>query len=159
MRQTRTKAGGRPRKFAEESRPVTVTLPERTLQQLAAVNRDRARAIVQVTEALVGAKEGGLPPVEVIQMAKGKSLIVISECECLDGLPWLRLISIAPGRYLLTLEPGTSLESLEIALLDLETRDPPLSDRETAVVRGIRECLTSHRRLRRMSKAELIFVD
>ena len=159
MSQTKPGAGGRPRKFAEESRPVTVTLPERTLRQLAAVNRDRARAIVQVTEVVVGAKEEGFPPVEVIEMSKGKSLIVVSECECLNGLPWLRLISIAPGRHLLTLEPGTSLESLEIALLDLEARDPPLSDRETAVVRGIRECMTSHRRLRRMSKAELIFVD
>lgn len=159
MGQTRTKAGGRPRKFAEESRPVTVTLPERTLRQLATVNNDRARAIVQVTDAAVGARGDGFPPVEVIEMSKGKSLIVVSECACLDGLPWLRLISIAPGRNLLTLDPGTSLESLEIALMDLESRDPPLSDREAAVVRGIRECLTSHRRLRRMSKAELIFVD
>ena len=37
--------GGRPAKFAEPSRPVTVTLPERVLQLLAAVDADRAKAI------------------------------------------------------------------------------------------------------------------
>ena len=43
---------GRPAKFAEPSRPVTVTLPERILDLLAAVDSDRAQAIVKTVEAI-----------------------------------------------------------------------------------------------------------
>jgi hypothetical protein len=45
----KTKIGRRP-KFRGPRRPVTVTLPERTLATLAAIDADRARAIVKVTE-------------------------------------------------------------------------------------------------------------
>jgi len=42
--------GGRPRKFAEPSRPITITLPEKTLRSLERIDTDRGRAIVKVTE-------------------------------------------------------------------------------------------------------------
>ena len=44
--------GGRPAKFAEPSRPITVTLPERVLNLLAAVDPDRAKAITRLVDAL-----------------------------------------------------------------------------------------------------------
>ena len=44
---TRNHAGGRPRKFKEESRPITVTLPESALRQLAVIElRDTGRVIL-----------------------------------------------------------------------------------------------------------------
>ena len=48
----KAKRTGRPAKFAEPSRPVTVTLPERILDLLAAVDSDRAQAIVKAVEAI-----------------------------------------------------------------------------------------------------------
>ena len=48
----KAKRTGRPAKFAEPSRPVTVTLPERILDLLAAVDSDRAQAIVKTVEAI-----------------------------------------------------------------------------------------------------------
>lgn len=159
MEEKKRHAGGRPRKFSEVSRPVTVTLPERTLRILEDVDSDRAKAIVKVTDRMIGGSGRGFPAVEVLEMTRGKALIVVTDCPCLHRIPWMRLIEIAPGRNLLTLEPGTAHETLEVSLMDLEDSDPPLSEKEAAVVRGIRECLASHRRSKRMSRAELIFVD
>jgi hypothetical protein len=47
------KKKGRPPKFRESRRPVTVTLPETTLARLAAINTDRAQAIVKAVGAAV----------------------------------------------------------------------------------------------------------
>ena len=41
---------GRPRKFAEPSRAVTLTLPEHIIDELGKVDADISRAIVRVTE-------------------------------------------------------------------------------------------------------------
>ena len=109
---------GRPPKFLEARRPVTVTLPERTLRQLEAVDSDRAKSIVKVTDAVTRGAGGNTPQVETVEVAKGQALIVIGPSRGLRAIPWLRLVEIAPARYLLALPPGTSVDSLEVAVLD-----------------------------------------
>jgi len=52
---------GRPRKFQEASRPVTVTLPQRTLELLSTFDEDRGRAIVKVTDAVAPRRSGAHP--------------------------------------------------------------------------------------------------
>ena len=42
--------GGRPAKFDEPSRPVTITLPDRILDRLKEIDADRALAIVKAVE-------------------------------------------------------------------------------------------------------------
>ena len=91
--------GGRPPKFREPRRPVTMTLPERILDQLTEIDQDRTRAVVKVTEAVVGTGDGRFKPVELIEMSPGRSLIVVGPSKTLRKIPWLKLIEIARARY------------------------------------------------------------
>ncbi|MDD5707119.1 MAG: hypothetical protein PHR35_14440, partial [Kiritimatiellae bacterium] len=72
--------GGRPRKFAEPSQPVTVTLPKRVLELLSSVDSDRARAISKVTEAACA--DAGLPGREMrlVEVESGSALMVVGPC-------------------------------------------------------------------------------
>ena len=52
MKRTNPNPGGRPAKFDEPSRPVTMTLPDRILDRLAEIGDDRAKAVVKAVEVL-----------------------------------------------------------------------------------------------------------
>lgn len=161
MKQRRkTTTGGRPPKFSEPRRPVTVTLPDRTLAQLAAIDEDRARAIVKITNAVVEGDQRRLRPVELVEMAPGKSLIVVGPSQSLKRISWLKLIEIAPGRYLLTLPSGTAVESLEVALSDLlKGSDAQQNERERGILQELMNLIGHERRTKRMSKAEVLIIS
>lgn len=155
----RSKArGGRPPKFDEPRRVVTVTLPERILRQLSAIQPDLARAIVQVTQTSIVGRIARRPPVELVEVAPGTSVILVGPSRCLRQLPWLRLIEIAPDRYLLTIVPGTAVESLEVAILDLLESVPEEDEYERAILTELRHQIGILRRKRVIWKAELLFV-
>jgi len=151
---------GRPPKFQEPRRPVTVTLPERTLSQLAAIDEDRARAIVKITDAMVGGGRRRSPPVELVEMSSGKSVIVVGPSRTLKRIPWLKLIEIAPARYLLTIPPGTAVESLEVVLHDM-INDPKIRhDKwEHTILHELITMIGHQRRTQRMSKAEILIIN
>jgi hypothetical protein len=151
--------GGRPPKFAERSRPITVTLPERVLKQIEAINPDRARAIVKAVTAAVGADPDAAKPVEVIEMVPGQGLIVVGPCRALRRIPWLRLVEIAPARYLLVVPTGTAIEILEVALHDLLEHLPDTELDERALLEALRQQISRARRSSLMTKAELLFVS
>lgn len=153
-------AGGRPPKFSEPRRPVTVTLPDRTLSQLAAIDEDRARAIVKIADTLTGGDRRRFRPVELVEMAPGKSLIVVGPSQALKRIPFLKLIEIAPARYLLTIPSGTAVESLEVALHDM-LNDPGIQDdeREHAIILELMNLISQQRRTKRMSKAEILIIN
>jgi len=158
-KQKRT-AGGRPPKFSEPRRPVTVTLPDRTLAQLAAIDEDRARAIVKITDTVAGGGRRRFRPVELVEMAQGKSLIVIGPSQSLKRIPWLKLIEIAPTRYLLTIPSGTAVESLEVALSDLlKGPDMQHNERERIILQELMNLIGHQRRTKRMSKAEVLIIS
>jgi hypothetical protein len=152
--------GGRPPKFGEPRRPVTMTLPVRILEQLAVINPDRTLAVVKATEAVMGSSGKQFKLVELVQMAPGKSLIVVGSSLALRQISWLRLIEIAPARYLLTIPSGTPIEALEVALRDL-AHDPEQvkNQRETQVLDDLLQLIGQHRRSMRLSKAELLIID
>lgn len=153
------KKAGRPRKFAEPSHPITVTLPESALRKLALLNSDRARAISEAADAAVRDEAAASCPLQIVEVFKGQCLITIADCPALDRITWLRRVKIAPGRYLLAIPPGTPTESLEVALADLMDEKEHLADTEYEVIQRLRECLAYNRRHRKMSKGELIFVS
>ena len=157
---TRMNSGGRPPKFREPRHPVTMTLPERILDRLAEIDPDRTRAVVKVTEAVLGTGRGYFKPVELVEMAPGKSLIVVGPSKALKQIPWLKLIEIAPARYLLTVPSGTPIEALEVALRDLFHK-PELekNERETAVLNELLNLIGQQRRTLRLSKAEVLIID
>jgi len=156
----RVNSGGRPPKFREPRHPVTMTLPERVLDMLAEVDPDRTRAVVKVTEAVAGTGRGRFRPVDLVEMAPGEALIVIGPSKVLKQIRWLRLIEIAPARYLLTLPPGTPIEALEVALRDLSA-NPGLqkSERENTVLLELLNLIGHQRRKLRLSKAEILIIN
>ena len=140
-------------------RPVTVTLPESTLERLAVLDSDRSRAIVKATESAIprDAERGQLP--ELVEVAPGVRVILVGPSRCLREIEWLRMIEIAPSRFLLILPSGTSIESLELALIDLMEKTGTEDVWETAVMQGLRKLLGSLRRNSELSKAELLLIQ
>ncbi len=155
----RKAGGGRPPKFRESRKPITVTLPERVLRALELVNPDRAVAIVKCVEAVIGTGSKGRSSVELVEVLPGKSLIVVGSCRSLRQLEWLRLVEIAPARFLLILPAGMPVERLEVELNDLLDDLGPAEVDERALLARLREIVVQQRRQKTVSKAEMLFVD
>lgn len=155
----RKHAGGRPPKFDEPRRPVTITLPERTLAQLASIDDDRATAIVKLTDAALARSTKGHRAVDVVEVAPGAAVILVGPCRSLRKIPWLKLAELSPGRHLLTVVPGTPIESLEIAILDL-LEDLPVGEKyERNVLSELKELIGSMRREQNVHKFEMLYVE
>ena len=150
---------GRPPKFQEPRRPITVTLPESTLAQLAAIDPDRAQAIVKATKAAMPRDAKGHKPVELVEVLPGLSIIVVGPSRYLQKITWLRLVELAPLRFLLTIPAGTAVESLELAVIDLLQTLKSYEDWEKAILEGLRDLMRCLRLDGKLSKAELLFVE
>jgi hypothetical protein len=156
---TRGSGRGRPPKFPGPRRPVTFTLPERTLRGLASIDRDRARAIVKVTDAALGTYPDSGARVELIDVGPGTSLIVVGYSRYLARIPWLGLIELAPGRFILTVAAGTPVESLEVALSDVLEEIPAQDAVDRATLDELRHVLRRFRRRRGVSKVEVLVLE
>ncbi|MBI2568279.1 MAG: hypothetical protein HYV63_14740 [Candidatus Schekmanbacteria bacterium] len=150
---------GRPPKFDEPRRPVTVTLPERTIQQLARVHPDRARAIALLAENAAGAPERAAHGVELVRFAPDSALILVGKSPTLAGIDGLRLVEVIPDRYLLVVPSGASAESLELALHDALNELPADADPgERAILEELARLMGHGRRQSAMSKGELLII-
>ena len=150
---------GRPPKFQEPRRPVTVTLPESTLAKLAAINPDRAQAIVQATDAAMPRKAGAHKQVELVEVVPGLGVIIVGPSRYLQKIKWLRLVQLAPMRYLLVVPSGTAVDSLEVAIIDLLENLDQNEESEKATLEELRDMMRSLRLGGKLSKAELMFID
>lgn len=150
---------GRPQKFAEPSRPVTMTLPERTLRLLAEVDADRAKAVVKATDAVMNEAWPDKRRVRLATIDEGSAVIVVGPSATLKRIPWLRLVEIAPARYLLAIPTGTAPERLEVAISDLIEDSPEDEADEHSVLEDLRKQIGHLRREDKMSKVEIIIVE
>jgi hypothetical protein len=159
MSTTRKKRpGGRPPKFGEPSHPITVTLPDRVIRELAEIASDRGQAIVEAVVAFRGVPRAALPAVERVRVGLGTDVLVVAESRRLRTLSWLRLVEIAPGRHLLAMPSGTPVDSLELAILDLLDDPAPIDAAERAVLEGLKRELAQGRRRESITRAELLFI-
>ena len=152
-------AGGRPPKYSGPSRPVTLTLPESTLEGLQQIHADRGQAIVKLTEAALRTGPASQAQVEIVQMADNTGLLVVGPSKALRRIPFLHLIEVAPGRFLIAMDPGNDYRSLEIALrdvLDVVAKDDP---RERELITQLLEQISHLRKSARMRMAEILFVE
>src|SRR5690242_5281845 len=149
---------GRPPKFSEPRRPVTVTLPESTLDRLASIDADRARAIVKVTDAAMplDTKE---QRVQLVEVGPGLGVIIVGPSQILRRIEWLRLVEVAPTRFLLTIAAGTSVEALEVAITDLLEAVDADDAWEQSLLSELRDLIRNLRRRGGLSKAEMLFID
>lgn len=157
--QQKRSAGGRPPKFDEPSRPVTLTLPDSTLEGLKLIDTDRSLAIVKVTQAALNGGATSRPPVEIVEMSEGTGLLIIGPCPVLRKISFLHLVEVAPARYLLALNPGNDFKSLEIAIRDVLDELPSESDRERELIIQLLEKIRIIRKSERVSMAEILFVN
>ena len=155
----KTNTGGRPPKFDEPSRPVTVTLPERVLRLLASVHPDRAKAISKLADIVQGEAKSPRKLVEQVKVAPGKSVILVAHSRYLEKIPWLRLVGVAPARHLISLLPNTSVEKLEVAVGDLLEGLPEDETNERELLEALRQNLRSRRRDQKLTKEEILFVE
>jgi hypothetical protein len=158
LQEAKKHAGGRPPKYSEARRPITVTLPERILQDLHVINHDRSRAIVKCVETVMA--KGGRPfqSVELLELTPGKALILVGPSSSLQQIEWLRLVEISPLRYLLVIPSGTAIEVLEVTIHDMLRNLEPDSS-EIGMLTELLNIISHQRRGQSISKAELLFVD
>lgn len=154
-----TATGGRPPKFREASRRITVTLPERVLQSLERIGSDRARALVKCVETAVGTGDLEQGPVELIEVLPGKALIVVNSNRSLSRIDWLRMVEIAPARYLLVVPPGMPIERLEVEVQDLMESTDSIEEAESLLLETLQKMLVKFRRNNNISTGELLLVD
>jgi hypothetical protein len=138
---------------------VTVTLPERVLLLLASVSPDRAKAITKVADTALGGAGSPRRPVELVEVSPGKSAILVAYSTHLDGIPWLRLVEIAPARHLISLLPGTSIEKLEVAISDLLDLLPESEQNERELLETLLQNIRTPRRSQKIVKEEILFVE
>lgn len=148
--------GGRPLKFNEPSRHVTVTLPERTLERLARIDADRAVAIAKAVDAALGDAKAPVPFVGELPLPRGRTLITVADNRLLRTIPWLTLIEIAPGRHIISAEMGTTVEQLEVALVDLIETADDAAEAERDALRQLLDNLRTPRRNRTVDLAEIL---
>ena len=151
-------AGGRPAKFAEPSRPVTMTLPERILDRLREIDDDRARAVVKAVESALGGPGPAPGPVSELPVAPDESLLTVARSRRLAAIPWLTLVEIAPGRHLVALREGIPVEKLEVALQDLLDADDPPAGVERALLRTLLERIRTPRRNQAVRAEQILVV-
>jgi hypothetical protein len=149
---------GRPPKFAETRRPITVTLPERTLRRLEEVDRDRARAIVRLADHQCALREPASSEVDIVEVGPDSGIILVGPMRALGRIELLRLVEVAPHRFLLTLPCGTGIEALEMELLDVLENLPSDEEAERAGLEKLRRILGQHRRKKTASKREFLLI-
>ena len=155
MRHKNKATGGRPPKFREPRRPVTLTLPERVLERLARVNSDRARAIVKLIEML-DERQGDPEGVELVEVAPGKGVLIVGPSSLLRKIPGLHLVEVSPLRHLLVLDSGTSVELLEVSLTDMLEDLAETDIHERRLLDKLRSQLNRLRREGRITRGEII---
>lgn len=152
-------SGGRPLKFNEESSPITVTLPRRIVRKLETIDPDRAKAIVKCVDRMIHQAWPDEKRVELVEISKGTGMIVVGPCQSLMSIPWLRLIEIAPFRFLLAVPTGTAIETLEITIMDLIEHLSENEIAEKALLSDLRQKISHHRRKEGVSKGEILYIS
>ena len=119
---------GRPRKFAAPSRAVTLTLPEATLAQLAALDDDISHAVVQLCNAHTPASA----PRAAAELAffGRRAVITIRPVPSLERRVGIDLVPLPDGRALISFDQPKTIADLELTLNDaLEDRSLPADER------------------------------
>lgn len=149
--------GGRPPKYDGPSRPITVTLPESTLEGLRQIDADRGKAIVRLTEDALRTLPPEEPLVEVVEMAANTGLILVRPRPVLSNIPFLHLVKVSPTRCIIALDSGHDYKALELALGDaLEVPEVDADDRN--LLQELLEHVKKFRQSERVTMAEVMLI-
>jgi hypothetical protein len=133
---------GRPRKFAQPSRAVTLTLPERVIETLQRIDRDLSRAVVRLAQPEASSKPH--PAAELVAFGR-RAVIVVNPTRTLEQRTGVVLVPFPDGRALICFDGEMTPARLELMLRDaLEEHDLPEEDGQ--VFECIRDVLAEARR-------------
>jgi hypothetical protein len=133
---------GRPRKFTLPSRPVTLTLPDRVIDALGAVDPDLSRAVVRLAQPELAKRPH--PPAELATFGR-RSVIVVNPTRTLDRQPGVALVHLPDGRALISFDQTTTIAGLELMIADALDGDG-LSKQDRGIFEAIAGILRSARR-------------
>ncbi|MEY2539384.1 MAG: hypothetical protein QOG67_3124 [Verrucomicrobiota bacterium] len=152
--------GGRPRKFSEPSRPITVTLPESTLHQLERIHADRSRAIVTLANQALGAQDReAWPLVEIVEVAAKVGLVIVGQTNALARIPFVHPVQVAAGRFVLAFDSGSDIRAFEIAVNDLLEDRPRPTGQDRELLTELLTHLKTLRKSERGTMAQILLVQ
>jgi len=97
--------------------------------------------------------------IEVVEVAPGLGIIIVGPSRLLQKVKGLRLVEVAPMRFLLTIPPGTPVDSFELAIMDLLEDARSSEDWEHSTLIQLRDLIRELRRGGKLLKAEMLFID
>src|SRR5262249_50466286 len=96
--------------------------------------------------------------VDLVEVAPGAAVILVAPSRCLRRIPWLKLAELSPGRHLLTILPGTPIDSLQVAILDLLESLPKSEEYERKILDELRRVSGAGRREQNITQYEMLYV-
>jgi len=94
-----------------------------------------------------------------VDVGDGLGIIVVGPSPLLERIEGLRMVEVAPLRFLLTTPLGTSIDSFAMAIIDDFENAATCEEWERSILTQLRNLISHLRRQGGLSKAELIFVD
>jgi len=137
---------GRPRKFAQPSRAVTLTLPEIVIDALEAIDSDLSRAVVRLAQPEAAKRPH--PAAELVTFGR-RAVIVVNPTRTLERRTGVVLVPFSDGRALISFDGTMTPAGLELLIQDaLDDHDLP--DEDGRVFESIRDVLKEVRRSARV---------
>ncbi|HTV00698.1 MAG TPA: hypothetical protein VMF13_09185 [Luteitalea sp.] len=137
---------GRPRKFDEPTRVVTLTLPESVIAGLTKIHADLGRAVV----GLVSRRGQATRPAAELVVFGSRAVISVRPTPSLERRLGVELVPMPDGRALISFETPQSVADVELRLHDtLDDASLPADDRH--VFETIRDILRDARRSKDVS--------
>lgn len=146
-------------KTDEPKRIVTVALPEKTLSVLETYDQDLAQAIMKMTDLAIQRAFPKGNSYEIVKVAPRKAVFIVGSNTLLTKIKWLKLVQVAPGRNLITIPPGTSLELLEVTILELIEKMSSDESMDKDLLEEFCKYVGRLRRNKKMSTVEILIVD
>jgi hypothetical protein len=137
---------GRPRKFDEPTRVVTLTLPESVIDGLSRIHADLGRAVV----GLVDKRNATARPAAELVVFGSRAVISVRPSASLERRLGIELVPLPDGRALISFDTPQSVADLELRLHDT-LEEPDLGGDDRRVFEAIRDILRDARRSKDVS--------
>lgn len=139
------------------SRAITLTLPERVIEALGAVDADLSRAVVRLAQPELAKRPH--PPAELATFGR-RSVIVVHPTRTLDRQPGVSLVHLPDGRALISFDRSMKIAELELMLSDAVEGDG-LSKDDRRVFEAIASILRAARRSQtiRLAQRSIVVVE
>jgi hypothetical protein len=146
-------------KTGEPKRVVTLALTDKILNVLETFDQDLVQAIMKVISLATQRNVPKGSSFEIIEVAPHKSVFIVGPDSLLTRIPWIKLVEVSPGRNLIAIPSGTSLESLEVAVLEMIESITSDNATEGSFLKEFCKYVGRLRRYNKMSRAEIMIVD